>query len=109
MKYALLLCALLALPAQAQMVDGNRLHNEFKKSDDNEARYGFTRGYLAGVHDSNAGITFCAPNEVSLGQLSNMTEKYLAENPAIRHLPAESIIIYMLKKVWPCAKKGKML
>jgi len=109
MKYALLLAALLALPAQAQMVDGNKLHNEFKKSEKEVIRYGFTRGYLAGVYDSNAGITFCSPDEVSLGQLSNMTEKYLVDNPAIRHLPAESIIIYMLKRIWPCAKKGTAL
>jgi len=109
MKYAILLCAMLAIPAQAEMISGNKLHDEFKKSEDSVIKYGFTRGYLAGVYDSNAGITFCSPDEVTLGQLSNMTEKYLAENPAVRHLPAESIIVYMLKKVWPCAKKGTTL
>lgn len=111
MKYALLLSALLALPAQAQMFDGNKLLDIFKKAETagNNVDWGFSRGYVAGVYDANSGVAFCTPSTVSLGQLSDMTQKYLENNPAVRHLPAEAIMIYFLGKAWPCAKKGTAL
>jgi len=111
MKYALLLSALLALPAQAQMIDGNKLLDIFKKAEiaGNHVDWGMSRGYVAGVYDANAGVTFCTPNTMSLGQMSDMTQKYLETNPSVRHLPAESIIVYFLNKPWPCAKKGTAL
>ncbi len=111
MKYALLLSALLALPAQAQMFDGNKLLDIFKKAEisSNNVDWGFSRGYVAGVYDANSGVAFCTPSTVSLGQLSDMTQKYLENNPAVRHLSAEAIMIYFLGKTWPCAKKGTAL
>ena len=109
MKYALLLSALLALPAQAQMFDGNKLLDIFKKAETSNIDWGFSRGYVAGVYDANSGVTFCTPSSMSLGQMSDMTQKYLENNPAVRHLPAEAIIIYFLGKTWPCAKKGTAL
>jgi hypothetical protein len=111
MKYALLLSAMLALPAQAQMFSGNKLLDIFKKAEvsDNHIDWGFTRGYVAGVYDANINVTFCTPGTMSLGQISDMTHKYLENNPAVRHMPAEAIIIYFLGKTWPCAKKGASL
>ena len=109
MKYALLLSALLALPTQAQMFSGNKLMDAFNKSETSNIDWGFTRGYVAGVYDANANVSFCAPGNVSLGQVTDMTKNYLENNPAVRHLPADAIILYMLDKSWPCAKKGKSL
>jgi hypothetical protein len=108
MKYVLLLSALLALPAQAQMFDGNKLLDIFKKAEtaSNQIDWGMSRCYVAGVYDANTGVTFCTPSSITLGQMSDMTQKYLENNPAVRHLPAEAIIIYFLGKTWPCAKKG---
>jgi len=109
MKYALLLSAMLALPAQAQMFSGNKLLDAFNKAETSNIDWGFARGYVAGVYDSNTNVGFCAPTTVSLGQISDMTHKYLENNPAIRHLAADAIILYMLNKTWPCAKKGTAL
>ena len=109
MKYALLLCASFALPVHAQMFSGNKLMDAFNKSETSNIDWGFTRGYVAGVYDTNAGTGFCAPGNVSLGQVTDMTKNYLENNPAVRHLPADAIILYMLDKSWPCAKKGKAL
>ena len=111
MKYALLLSALLVLPVQAQMLDGNKLLDIFRKADTtgNNVDWGTSRGYVAGVFDSHSGVAFCVPPTMTLGQLADMTQKYLENNPAVRHLPAEAIIIYFLGKTWPCAKKGTAL
>lgn len=111
MKYALLLCASLALPVHAQMFDGNKLLDIFKKAETsgNHVDWGMSRGYVAGVYDANIGVAFCTPSSMTLGQLSDMSQKYLENNPAVRHLPAEAIIIYFLGKTWPCAKKGTAL
>tara|TARA_R110000868_G_scaffold161706_3_gene392548 strand:- start:1981 stop:2322 length:342 start_codon:yes stop_codon:yes gene_type:complete len=107
MKYALLLTALLATSSQAVMVDGNYLHGQLKKQTDNNTSWGFTRGYVAGVVDANGGVAFCPPAPATLGQITSMTEKYLDDNPAVRHISAEAIIVHMLKKVWPCADRVK--
>ena len=111
MKYALLLSAMLALPAQAQMFDGNKLLDIFKKAETsgNHVDWGMSRGYVAGVYDANVGVTFCTPGTMTLGQIADMSQKYLENNPAVRHLPAEAIIIYFMGKTWPCAKKGSSL
>lgn len=109
MKYALLLCASLALPVQAQMFSGNKLLDAFNKAETSNVDWGFTRGYVAGVYDANTGVGFCPPATVSLGQVADMSKNYLENNPAVRHLSAEAIILYMLNKTWPCVKKGKSL
>lgn len=111
MKYALFFSVLLVLPAQAQMFDGNKLLDIFKKAETagNNVDWGVSRGYVAGVYDANSGVTFCTPSTVSLGQMSDMTHKYLENNPAVRHLSAEAIIVYFMGKTWPCAKKGTAL
>jgi len=111
MKYALFLSALLALPAQAQMFSGNKMLDILKKAEvsSNHVDWGMGHGYVAGVYDSNIGVNFCSPGSMTLGQLTDMTKNYLENNPAVRHLPAESIIVYFMSKTWPCAKKGSSL
>ena len=109
MKYALLLTALLASPAQAQMLTGNRLHEEMQKPNSDNISWAFTRGYVAGVHDSHAGVSICAPATANLGQMSEMVKNYLENTPAVRHLAADSLVWYVLKAAWPCVKKGTAL
>ena len=106
-----LVAALLSGPALAQMLNGNKLLDIFKKAEINEnyVDWGTSRGYVAGVYDSNSGVTFCTPNSMTLGQIADLTKQYLENNPAVRHLPAESIIVYFMSKTWPCAKKGTAL
>ena len=109
MKYALLLFAMLALPAQAQMITGNRLHEEMQKPNSDNIAWAFTRGYVAGVHDSQTGISICAPSTSNLGQMSEMVKNYLENTPSVRHFSADSLVFYVLKTTWPCAKKGTAL
>ncbi len=106
-----LVAALVSGSASAQMLDGNKLLDIFKKAETagNHVDWGMSRGYVAGVYDSNIGVNFCSPGSMTLGQLSDMAKNYLEANPAVRHLPAEAIIVYYMSKTWPCAKKGTAL
>ena len=64
-------------------------------------------GYIAGVHDSQSGITICVPpNTVTLGQMSDMVKLLLERAPSERHLPADIFIQAALSDRWPCKKKG---
>ena len=105
---AALVVALVSGSASAEMFNGNKLLDILKKAEvsGNNVDWGMGHGYVAGVYDSNAGVTFCSPGSMTLGQLTDMTKNYLENNPAVRHLPAESIIVYFMSKTWPCAKKG---
>jgi len=102
-KYALILSAILSLPAQAFMISGNILHDSFQKSETNSVANGFVKGYVAGVYDSYDKM-ICAPSTVNLGQITEMVGKYLEFSPSIRHLPADVIIAEMLSLAFPCNK-----
>jgi len=108
---ASLVVALMAGSASAEMFNGNKLLDILKKAEisNNHVDWGMGHGYVAGVYDSNIGINFCSPGSMTLGQLTDMARNYLEANPAVRHLPAEAIIVYFMNKTWPCAKKGTAL
>lgn len=65
-------------------------------------------GYIAGVADSQAGVTICIPgNTVTVGQMGDMVKQTLERLPSERHLPADAFVQAALSKRWPCAKKGE--
>ena len=64
-------------------------------------------GYIAGVHDAQAGVTICIPpNMVTLGQMSDMVKQMLERNPSERHLSADIFVQAALEQRFPCKKKG---
>jgi hypothetical protein len=64
-------------------------------------------GYIAGVHDSQSGVTICIPpGQVTLGQMSDMVKQTLERIPSERHLPADIFVQAALENRWPCKKKG---
>lgn len=66
--------------------------------------------YIAGVADTLQGALVCAPAEVTLGQLMDMTQHYLNASPTTRHQAADLLITRMLTAIWPCPdKKGTAL
>jgi len=93
-----------SLSAQAEFVSGNQLH-AFLNGDSSEVVLG--KGYIAGVFDAYHGVSHCSPAGVSLGQVSDMTKITLASEPATRNESASLLILSMLQRYWPCAKKGK--
>lgn len=65
-------------------------------------------GYIAGVHDSQSGVTICIPpNTVTLGQMSDMVKQLLERAPSERHISADIFVQAALSDRWPCAKKER--
>lgn len=64
-------------------------------------------GYIAGVADSQSGVTICIPpNMVTLGQMSDMVKQTLERLPSERHLSADIFVQAALEQRFPCKKKG---
>ena len=103
MKKLLITASLLCGTAQAQsvMYTGQDLYTRLTSNP------AIANGYIAGVHDSQSGITICVPpNTVTLGQMSDMVKQLLERVPSERHLPADIFVQGALSDRWPCAKKG---
>ena len=102
---SMILAALVCTGAYAQpssiMYSGQDLYTRITS---NQA---IANGYIAGVHDSQAGVTICIPpNTVTLGQMADMVKQALERVPSERHLPADIYVQATLSNRWPCAKKG---
>lgn len=112
-RYSLLLGALLALPTHAFSVDGNDLLRRINAVDINgkgnriEAYMdsAYAQGYITALQDASYGFFQCMPRNVMLGQLTEMARNHLMQNPTIRHLPADEIVIKLWAQTWPCPKK----
>lgn len=106
-KTTILCAALLATSAHAEFRTGNKLLDEMN-SEVNFSK-GLALGYIMGVTDAGNGTNHCPPSTVTAGQLQDMVKNMLDGTPAIRHMPADAIVYYVLNKAWPCAKKGTAL
>jgi len=88
-------------PKQSVIYTGQDLYTRLTSNPD------IANGYIAGVHDSQSGITICVPpNTVTLGQMSDMVKQLLERVPSERHLPADIFVQGALSDRWPCAKRG---
>ena len=103
MKKLLIATALLCGTAHSQsvMYSGQDLYTRLTTNPP------IANGYIAGVHDSQSGITICVPpNTVTLGQMSDMVKQLLERAPSERHLSADIFVQAALSDRWPCKKKG---
>jgi hypothetical protein len=67
----------------------------------------FAHGYIAGVADSQSGVTVCIPpGQVTLGQMTDMVKQTLERIPSERHMAADIFVQATLSNRWPCAKRG---
>ena len=73
----------------------------------------YCMGYIAGIadtimslHGSNYyGYSICLPQEVTLGQLTDLTRSFLSSHPGQRHFTANSLVAAALDESFPCRKK----
>jgi len=105
MKKLLLITALLCTGAHAQqssiLITGQEL---LARMADNRM---WVFGYVAGVADSQSGVTICIPpNTVTVGQMTDMVKQSLERVPSERHLSADVYVSVTLSNRWPCAKRG---
>lgn len=64
-------------------------------------------GYVAGVADSQSGVTICIPpGTVTLGQMTDMVKQTLERIPSERHMAADIFVTATLSNRWPCGKRG---
>lgn len=105
----LLICLAMIGSAQAQILDGNKLHGYLQSENHIERLYG--TGYVVGVADAVRGTLFCPPANMTVGQLSDIVKNFLANTPAIRHIQGDVIVGHVLKSLWPCQEQrgGKQL
>jgi hypothetical protein len=89
------------LPAQAQpssiLYTGQDLFTRFTSDRP------FVLAYIAGVADSQSGVTICIPpGQVTLGQMGDMVKQSLDRVPSERHLAADVYVQVTLSNRWPC-------
>ena len=103
----LILASLLAMSsvANASYYSGNQLFNKMTSADTVDKM--FALGYIAGVHDAMEGVAVCAPQGVTLGQLSDVVLKKLRSIPEHRHNSADSLVFMALSEAFPCKNKKK--
>ena len=105
MKQKLLLaCVLLSCSAYAQqssiLYTAQELH--IRLSSDRA----MALAYIAGVADSQSGVTVCIPpGQVTLGQMGDMVKQSLDRVPSERHLAADIYVQATLSNRWPCSNK----
>lgn len=102
MKQAILAgaLALASVNAQAEFLDGNLLLSRMQST--NPVEQVFALGYVAGARDFGEGMTHCAPQNITIGQVNDIVRRALEENPTVRHHSASVIILVLLGKEWPC-------
>ena len=102
---AALLAGLLATGAQAEFETGNTLLSKLDSTSIVDRMFG--TGFVVGVFDVYQHVEICTNNApVTVGQVTDMARNYLANNPALRHYTAESLIVEAFKQVWPCAQRN---
>ena len=107
MKKVVLLLSVLAASAHAEFYDGNEILRRMQSS--SLVDQAIAVGYVSGVSDTGNNVTHCVPKSVTVGQVHDMVKNYLEANPANRHYTADSLIINLLKSVWPCQRRGSSL
>jgi hypothetical protein len=94
-----------SLSAQAEFIDGNHLMKVMTSGAAEDKA--FSLGYVAGVFDLAAGVHHCAPSNVTIRQVSDMTLETLRQIPSMRDKSADQFVIAAVKLAWPCTSKSK--
>lgn len=95
--------AMSSVAAHAEFVDGNKLLMWLESSDDTEQALGI--GYVAGVFDGLSSVVICAPSNVTLRQVSDMTKRGLKTISEARDKSADQVVSAIASAKWPCKKK----
>jgi hypothetical protein len=104
-----LLAVLLFVPvvSHATFFTGNELYSRMNGSDVQKLT---ALGYVLAIHDTFFGEVICSPPAVTAGQMRDVVQKYLQENPTNRDMGAAVLSMIALGSAYPCPKKkGKTL
>jgi hypothetical protein len=101
---------LLTTPAQANNVyeTGNHLLRDLRDATGTGFGPTYALGYIVGAADAYGGSALCIPGTVTKGQLNDVVRQFLEQEPGIRDLPADILVLMALSNHWACPKgKGK--
>lgn len=98
------------IPIQSFAHTGNDLADMCKSKAMEDLCITYTKGVFDGVSASNALMNeaklvrtmICAPDGLRTEQISDMTIKFIDENPKFRHYPAGALILRVLLTEFPC-------
>ena len=127
MKLLAVLLCMASAPLAAQTASGNEIAAACDHLDEADIRGGYCIGYIIGAWEGikigafealvvsgakgtaeeldgmvNSILGICAPVSVERGQIVDIVVGYFEENPAIRHLPARSLIREAMVESFPC-------
>ncbi|HHL2713068.1 TPA: Rap1a/Tai family immunity protein [Yersinia enterocolitica] len=113
-KVIVLFLLLVNIPAQAAFVSGNdildwldssnRVNNGSRTPKDLQ-KDDLLSGYIRGIADMGKYDYFCPDAEVTAGQLINIVQKYINENPKESHKSGALLSTTALKNAFPCKVK----
>lgn len=100
---------LLAGPAWADYLTGNKLH-EMCQTPEGAPFNSFAGGYIVGFTDSwkdwePGRLRMCIPPGATYGQIRDVVCMFVAQHPEHRHLPAVVMIRSAIQTVWPCSSQ----
>lgn len=83
--------------------DGYELLRDLKSCEPH-ASYscGYSTGYISGIDSSIRDILFCPANTTRNGQIYDVVQKFLENNPQRQNEGSFSLVIEALQKAWPC-------
>jgi hypothetical protein len=90
----------IAAHANATFVSGNDLLSNM--DDSKPTRMLYAQGYVAGVVDLDASSVFCPAPGLSLGEMLDVTKRYLQAHRESGQLSASLLVLRALREVWPC-------
>ena len=96
----------LSTAASANYITGNELLDRINRRDPMQDM--FVYGYVSAVSDFSRGDLHCAPLNVTVGQVRDLTHQRLVREPSTRHRSASLLVAIALMEVWPCEKKSNL-
>ena len=96
----------LSTAASANYITGNELLDRINRRDPMQDM--FVYGYVSAVSDFTRGDLHCAPLNVTVGQVRDLTHQRLVREPSTRHRSASLLVAIALMEVWPCEKKSNL-
>lgn len=90
--------------ALAEFETGNSLLADLRNTTSSVSQM-VALGYVKGVFDTMQHVTHCPPPNAAItaGQIADMARQYLESIPHLRHNSADSLLIELFKKAWPCS------
>ena len=105
MKALLAGLMLVCTSASAMYENGNKLLADLEGTPMGKM---YALGYIVGAADSYENMDLlCIPGNVTKGQLNDVVHMSLRQNPSMRDLPADLLVLAALGVHWECQNKPK--